>query len=343
MPEAYIVDAVRTPVGRRNGGFASTHPADLGAHVIRVLAERGDFDPAAIDDVVFGCLDAIGSQAGDIARTCALAAGLPETVPGVTIDRQCGSAQQAVHFAAQAVMSGTADLVIAGGVQKMSQFPIMSSFTAGEPYGAADPWSGSRGWQARYGSQEISQFRSAETIAREFGFDRSDLEQFALSSHQRAAAAQQEGRFATEMTPFEDVKQDEGVRPDTSLEKMAALKTLVPGGRLTAAVSSQISDASAALLIASADAVRDHGLTPRARIRQRGAGLAAAHRGRSGEDQRQRRRPRHRPPHWRVRCPDHDHPAARARAHRGPVRTADHVRGRRPGERHHPRTAELTR
>jgi acetyl-CoA C-acetyltransferase len=266
MPEAYIVDAVRTPVGRRNGGFASTHPADLGAQVIRTLTERGDFDPAAIDDVVFGCLDTIGSQAGDIARTCALAAGLPETVPGVTVDRQCGSSQQAVHFAAQAVMSGTADLVIAGGVQKMSQFPILSSFTAGEPYGATDPWSGSKGWQARYGDQEISQFRSAETIARDFGFERSDLEEFALSSHQRAATAQEEGRFAAEITPFEDVKQDEGVRADTSLDKMAALKTLVPGGRLTAAVSSQISDASAALLIASAEAVRTHGLTPRARI-----------------------------------------------------------------------------
>ncbi len=266
MSEAYIVDAARTPVGRRNGGFAGTHPADLGAHVIRTLTERGDFDPAAIDDVVFGCLDTIGSQAGDIARTCALAAGLPETVPGVTVDRQCGSSQQAVHFAAQAVMSGTADLIIAGGVQKMSQFPILSSFTAGEPYGATDPWSGSKGWQARYGDQEISQFRSAETIARDFGFERPDLEEFALRSHQRAAAAQEEGRFAAEITPFEDVKQDEGVRADTSLEKMAALNTLVPGGRLTAAVSSQISDASAALLIASETAVRTHGFTPRARI-----------------------------------------------------------------------------
>jgi acetyl-CoA C-acetyltransferase len=266
MPEAYIVDAARTPVGRRGGGFAATHPADLGAHVIRTLAERGDFDPAAIDDVVFGCLDAIGSQAGDIARTCALVAGLPETVPGVTVDRQCGSSQQAVHFAAQAVLSGTADLVVAGGVQKMSQYPILSSFVAGEPYGATDPWTGSKGWRARYGNQEISQFRSAETIASDFGFERSDLEEFALRSHQRAAAAQAEGRFAAEITPFEDVKQDEGVRPDTSLEKMAALKPLTPGGRLTAAVSSQISDAAAALLIASAEAVRTHGLTPRARI-----------------------------------------------------------------------------
>ena len=266
MAEAYIVDAVRTPVGRRNGGYADTHPADLGAHVIRELVQRGDFDPAAIDDVIFGCLDAIGSQAGDIARTSALVAGLPETVPGVTIDRQCGSAQQSVHFAAQAVMSGTADLIIAGGVQKMSQFPILSSFTAGEPYGATDPWSGSPGWHARYGAQEISQFRSAETIAEQWGFSREDMEQFALTSHQRALTAQREGRFDREIYRYDGVKQDEGPRADTSLDKMAGLKTLVPGGLLTAAVSSQISDASAALLVASEQAVKQHGLTPRARV-----------------------------------------------------------------------------
>jgi acetyl-CoA C-acetyltransferase len=266
MPDAYLVDAIRTPIGRRKGGFSTTHPADLGAHVIRTLVDRGDFDPAAIDDVIYGCLDAIGSQAGDIARTCALAAGLPETVPGVTIDRQCGSSQQAVHFAAQAVMSGTADLVVAGGVQKMTQFPILSSFEAGEPYGATDPWSGSKGWESRYGTQEISQFRSAETIAESFGCTRSDMEEFGLRSHQRAIQAREEGRFDREITPFEDVKHDEGPRADTSLEKMAALNTLVPGGRLTAAVSSQISDAAAAILVASDDAVRTHGLKPRARI-----------------------------------------------------------------------------
>lgn len=266
MPEAYIVDAVRTPVGRRGGGFADTHPADLGAHVIRTLVERGDFDPAAIEDVVYGCIDTIGSQAGDIARTCALAAGLPETVPGVTVDRQCGSSQQAVHFAAQAVMSGTSDLVLAGGVQKMSQYPILSSFAAGEPFGATDPWSGSSGWQSRYGDQEISQFNSAERIARDWGFERANMEQFALQSHQRALAARDDGRFDSEIAPFEDVKHDEGPRADTSLEKMAALKPLAPGGQVTAAVSSQISDASAALLIASEAAIRTHGFTPRARI-----------------------------------------------------------------------------
>jgi acetyl-CoA C-acetyltransferase len=266
MPEAYIVDAVRTPVGRRGGGFAAVHPADLGAHVIRTLVDRTDIDPAAIDDVIFGCLDQIGSQAGDIARTAALAAGLPETVPGVTIDRQCGSAQQAVHFAAQGVMSGTADLIIAGGVQKMSQYPILSAFGAGEPFGATDPWTGSNGWHERYGDQEISQFVAAERIAEQWGFTREDMEQYALASHQCAAAAQANGHFDREIAAYEGVQADEGPRPDTSLEKMASLKTLVPGGRLTAAVSSQISDASAALLIASEAAVRDHGLTPRARI-----------------------------------------------------------------------------
>ncbi|GGS27326.1 acetyl-CoA acetyltransferase [Streptomyces humidus] len=266
MPEAYIIDSLRTPVGRRGGGFAQTHPADLGAHVIRSLVGRGDFDPAAIDDVIFGCLDQIGSQAGDIARTCALAAGLPESVPGVTIDRQCGSSQQAVHFAAQAVMSGTADLIVAGGVQKMSQFPILSAFGAGEPYGATDPWTGSRGWQHRYGDQEISQFRSAEMIAEKWGLERSVMEEFALESHRRALAAQTEGRFDAEIMPFDGVTADEGPRPDTTLEKMAGLKTLTPGGRLTAAVSSQISDAASAMLIASEAAVRTHGFTPRARI-----------------------------------------------------------------------------
>ncbi|MET9486514.1 acetyl-CoA C-acetyltransferase [Nocardia sp. NPDC006630] len=266
MPEAYIVDATRTPVGRRKGGFSDTHPADLGAHVIRELVERGDFDPAAIDDVIYGCLDAIGSQAGDIARTAALAAGLPETVPGVTIDRQCGSSQQAVHFAAQAVMSGTCDLIIAGGVQKMTQYPILSSFTAGEPFGATDPWTGSKGWAARYGSAEVSQFRSAETIAEQWGISREDMERFALESHTRAVRARDEGRFDREISAFDGVTRDEGPRPDTTLEKMASLPALVPGGRVTAAVSSQISDASSAVLIASEAAVEAHGFTPRARI-----------------------------------------------------------------------------
>jgi acetyl-CoA C-acetyltransferase len=266
MGEAYIVDAVRTPVGRRRGGLSGVHPADLGAHPIRALIQRTGVDPAAVDDVIYGCIDAIGAQAGDIARTCALVAGLPEHVPGVTVDRQCGSGQQAVSFAAQAVMAGTADLVIAGGVQNMSQYPILSSFAAGEPFGARDPWSGSEGWRARYGDAEISQFNGAEMIAEKWGISREAMEEYSYESHQRALRAQAEGRFEREIAPLAGVSADEGPRADTSLEKMAALKPLTEGGRLTAAVSSQISDAAAALLIASGDAVRAHGLTPRARV-----------------------------------------------------------------------------
>jgi acetyl-CoA C-acetyltransferase len=266
VTEAYIVDAVRTAVGKRGGGFADEHPADMAAHVIRTVVDRHDLDPEAIDDVILGCLDNIGSQAGDIARTAALAAGLPESVPGVTVDRQCGSAQQAVHFAAQAVMSGTSDLIIAGGVQKMSQYPILSAFTAGEPFGSSDPWTGCRGWEARYGTQEISQFRGAEMIACQWKLTREDNEKFAYSSHQRAVAAIAEGRFTKEIAPYAGVIVDEGPRPDTSLEKMAKLPTLIEGGVLTAAVASQISDGAAALLIASQDAVDRFRLTPRARI-----------------------------------------------------------------------------
>jgi acetyl-CoA C-acetyltransferase len=262
MPEAYIVDAVRTPVGRRKGGLAAVHPADLAAHPIRHLAQRTGIDPAAIDDVILGCLDQVGAQAGDIARTAALAAGLPESVPGVTIDRQCGSSQQAVSFAAQAVMSGTSDLIVAGGVQNMTQYPIMSAFGVGAP----DPWTGCEGWAARYGDEEISQFRGAEMIAEKWGISRLEMEAFAYESHQRALLAIKEGRFEREIVPYGEVAVDEGPRADTSVEKMAELKALTEGGRLTAAVSSQISDGAAALLIASEQAVRDHGLTPRARV-----------------------------------------------------------------------------
>ncbi|MCW3472813.1 acetyl-CoA C-acetyltransferase [Rhodococcus pyridinivorans] len=266
MPEAYIIDAVRTPVGRRGGGLASSHPADMAAHVISTLTSRNDFDANEIDDVILGCLDNIGAQAGDIARTAALAAGLPESVPGVTIDRQCGSAQQAVHFAAQGVMSGTQDLVIAGGVQKMSQFPILCAFAAGEPYGSTDPWTGSDGWLNRFGDQEISQFRGAEMMADQWNLTREDCERFALTSHQRALHAIDEGRFEREIVEFAGISVDEGPRRETSLEKMAQLMTLAPNGKLTAAVASQISDGSAGLLIASEAAVKRYGFTPRARI-----------------------------------------------------------------------------
>jgi acetyl-CoA C-acetyltransferase len=265
MSEAYIVDAVRTPVGKRNGGLAHVHPADLGAHSIRALFDRVDVDPAAVDDVVFGCVDTIGPQAGDIARTCWLVAGMPDEVPGTTVDRQCGSSQQAVHFAAQAVMSGTADLVVAGGVQNMSAIPISAAMLAGEQYGFENPFSGSPGWQARYGTQEVSQFRSAEMIAEKWDITRDDMEAYAVESHERALRARADGRFAKEIVPLGDAVHDEGPR-EPDLDKIRALPTLVDGGRLTAAMASQLSDASAALLIASADAVRTHGLEPRARI-----------------------------------------------------------------------------
>ncbi|HEY1634304.1 MAG TPA: acetyl-CoA C-acetyltransferase [Acidimicrobiales bacterium] len=265
MSEAYIVDAVRTPVGKRGGGLSQVHPADLGAHVLEALVARTDVDPAAVEDVLLGCVDTIGPQAGDIARTCWLAAGLPEEVPGTTIDRQCGSSQQALHFAAQAVMSGTNDLVVAGGVQNMSMIPIASALTAAEPLGFSDPFSGSSGWVARYGTQEISQFRGAEMIADKWGVSREDMERFALESHRRALQAIAEGRFEQEIVAVDAVSTDEGPR-DTSLEKMSSLPALVDGGRLTAAVSSQISDAASAMLVASEAAVREHGLTPRARV-----------------------------------------------------------------------------
>ncbi len=266
MAEAYIIDAVRTPVGKRGGGLSQVHPADLGAFPLLQLMARTGVDPAAVEDVVFGCLDTIGPQAGDIARTSWLAAGLPEEVPGTTIDRQCGSSQQAVHFAAQAVMSGTADLIVAGGVQNMSMIPISSAMTVTEGMGLPALFSGSKGWKARYGDQEISQFRGADLIAEKWGISREDMEVFALESHRRAAQATDEGRFDNEIAPFEGVTADEGFRRETSLEKMATLKTIREDGRITAAVSSQISDAGAAMLIASEQAVKDHGLTPRARI-----------------------------------------------------------------------------
>jgi acetyl-CoA C-acetyltransferase len=266
MPEAYIVDAVRTPVGRKKGALAQMHSADLGAQPIKALIARTGIDPNAVDDVIYGCTDTIGSQAGDIARTCWLVAGLPDHVPGVTVDRQCGSAQQAVHFAAQAVMSGTQDLVIAGGVQNMNMIPMASAMLVGPQFGFPDPFSTSPGWLARYGDQEVGQFRSAEMIAEKWQCSRDEMEQFALESHQRAIAAIDAGRFVSEIVPVGDFAVDETPRRDTTLEKMATLKTLIEGGRVHAGVASQNSDASAALLIASEQAVKDHNLKPRARI-----------------------------------------------------------------------------
>ena len=264
--EAYIVEAVRTPVGKKNGSLAAMHPADMGAHVLRHLVSRAGIDPGAVEDVVFGCVDTIGPQAGDIARSCWLAAGFPEHVPGTTIDRQCGSAQQAVHFAAQGVASGTQDLVIAGGVQNMNQIPISAAMFAGQAYGFNNPFNGSEGWSARYGGQEVNQIAAAEMIAEKWRISRRDMEEFALNSNQRAQAAIDSGFFEREIAPVGAFACDETVRPGTSLERMAALQPVRPGGRITAAVSSQIADGASAMLIASAQALKDHHLTPRARI-----------------------------------------------------------------------------
>lgn len=265
MTEAYIVDAVRTPVGKKNGALSSIHPIDLGAGVIRSVMNRIDLDPSAVDDVIFGCVDAIGGQAGNIARTSWLAAGLPEEVPGTTVDRQCGSSQQALHFAVQAVLSGTADLILAGGVQNMSRIPISAAMTVGRDFGFDDPFSGSTAWANRYGDQEVSQFHGAELIAEKWGISREDMERWALRSHDRAHAAIAEGRFAREIVPVGDFAVDEGPR-QTSLEAMARLQPLRPGGRLTAALASQISDGASAVLVASESAVKAHNLVPRARI-----------------------------------------------------------------------------
>src|SRR4029453_16506419 len=195
MPGAYLVDAVRTPVGRRGGGLSQIHPADLGGYVLAALMERTGVDPGAVDDVVFGCVDTVGGQAGDIARTCWLVAGLPDEVPGTTVDRQCGSSQQAIHFAAQAVMSGTADLVVAGGVQQMSQIPISSAMLVAGDLGFSDPFTTSPGWVARYGDEPLSQFRSAQMIAEKWDISREAMEEDAPESHRRAVQAIDDGRF----------------------------------------------------------------------------------------------------------------------------------------------------
>ncbi|KRF11594.1 acetyl-CoA acetyltransferase [Nocardioides sp. Soil797] len=270
MNQAYIIDAVRTPVGKRGGALADMHSADLGAHSIKALLERTGVDPGAVDDVIMGCCDTIGSQAGDVARTAWLVAGLPDHVPGVTIDRQCGSSQQAVHFAAQGVMSGTQDLVVAGGLQNMSAIPISAAMLVAEQYGFTTPFAQSPGWVQRYGDVEVSQFNSAQMIAEKWDLSREEMERFALSSHERARTAIAEGRFRNEIAPVTladgSVFADDQCPRETSLEKMAGLQPLQPGGRITAGVASQICDGSAALLIASEAAVEEHGLKPRARI-----------------------------------------------------------------------------
>jgi acetyl-CoA C-acetyltransferase len=263
MAEAYIVGAVRTPVGTRKGALAGVHPADLAAHVLRELVDRTGIDPSAVEDVIMGCVVQLGPQAGDIARTAWLSAGLPQSVPGVTIDRQCGSSQQALHFAAQGVMSETQDLVIAAGVENMAMVPMGTNAAVVKQLGASTKGGG---WVERYGDQEISQFRGAQLMCEKWGFSRDDLERFALESHRRAIRAIDEGRFAGQITPIAGADTDEGARRDTSLEQMAQLEVLRNGWEITAAVASQMSVGAAALLIASEEALRTHNLTPLARV-----------------------------------------------------------------------------
>ncbi len=265
MTDAYILDAVRTPTGRRRGGLSNIHGADLGAHILKTLVDRNNIPDVDYDDVIFGCVDTIGPLAGDIARTSWLAAGLSDQVPGTTVDRQCGSSQQAVHFASQAVMAGVNDVVIAGGVQTMSQIPIGSSMLAGQPLGFNDPFSGSLGWVSRYGDAEVSQYNAAQMIADKWKLSREAMESFALESHRRALSAIQQGFFSREIQPLEELDMDETPR-NTSMEKMAELDPLAEGGTITAAVSSQTCDGASGILIVSEEALRRYNLTPRAKI-----------------------------------------------------------------------------
>ena len=263
MRDAVIVEAVRTPTGKRNGGLAGMHSADLSAHVLRALAERSGIDPGLVDDVIWGCVMQVGEQTFDIARTAVLSAGWPESVPGVTIDRQCGSSQQAVHFAAAGVISGQYDLVVAGGVEVMSRTPMGSTFTA-SPIGVD--------YIARYGSDFPNQGIGAEDIADSYGLSRAQLDEFALVSHERAAAAIDEGRFAAQIAPVTTpdgaiVDTDEGVRRGGTIDKLGSLKPAYKeGGKITAANSSQISDGSAALLITTSEKAAHLGLTPIVRV-----------------------------------------------------------------------------
>ncbi|WP_433681326.1 acetyl-CoA C-acetyltransferase [Nocardia sp. CA-119907] len=265
LRDAYVIDAVRTPVGKRNGALAAVHPADLGAAALRGLLDRNSIDPAMVDDVIVGCVDNIGPQAGNIGRTMWLTAGYPEEVPGVTVDRQCGSSQQAINFAAQAIMSGTAEVVVAGGVQNMSAIPISAAMLAGKEYGFDSPFVGAQGWDHRYGTGEVSQFNGAQMIADKWNISREEMERWALRSHERARDAIKNGRFDREIVPVGEFWIDQCPR-ETTLEKMASLPVLAEGGTLTAAVASQISDGASATLLASEWAVEAYGLRPRARI-----------------------------------------------------------------------------
>ena len=263
MNDAVIVAAVRTPVGKRNGALSSIHPADLSAHILDHLVERTDIDPVNVDDVVWGCVSQVGEQTFDIARTSVLSAGWPESVPGTTIDRQCGSSQQAVHFAAAGLIAGQYDITVAGGVESMSRIPMGSAQAGGNPFGGR--------YIERYGLEAPNQGIGAEMIADKWALSRQQLDEFALVSHERAAAATEAGLFAAEIAPIEVdghlVSADEGIRPGGTLEKLASLRPAFrEDGRITAANASQISDGSAALLMMTSEAAAKFGLIPLARV-----------------------------------------------------------------------------
>ncbi|MEF9874147.1 MAG: beta-ketoacyl synthase N-terminal-like domain-containing protein, partial [Glutamicibacter sp.] len=248
MPEAYIIDALRTPVGRRGKSLAHMHPLDLAAAPLAELVNRNNIDSEQYDEVILGCIDQLGPQAMDIARNAWLAAGLSEHVPGTTVERQCGSGQQAISYAAQAVMSGSSDLVVAGGVQSMSSIPLSYSNSAAKDFGFPDPYTGSTLWASRYGEQEISQFRGAEMMAERWSLTRTQLEDFAAASHERALNAQAQGYFDREILALDSLAADEGPRP-VDRAKMQSLAPIAEGGAHTAATASQMSDGAAMLLI----------------------------------------------------------------------------------------------
>jgi acetyl-CoA acyltransferase len=269
MRDAVIVGAVRTPVGRRKGGLADVHPVDLSGHVLRALAERAGLDPTLVEDVIWGCVSQVGDQSWNVGRNAVLAAGWPESVPGTTLDRQCGSSQQALHFAAAAVISGQADLVVAGGVESMTRVPMGSSAGDGLPFGddVRARYRGVEGF-ADGAPVPFSQGVGAEMIAQRWGFSRAQLDEYSLASHERAAASQDGGAFDAEITPVGAVKADEGIRRDTSLERLAELPTpFKTDGVVTAGSASQISDGAAALAVTTSEWARRHGLTPMARVR----------------------------------------------------------------------------
>jgi acetyl-CoA acyltransferase len=263
MRDAVIVEAVRTPVGRRNGAYKDTHPVDLSAHVLNALAERTGIDPVVVDDVVWGCVDQVGEQALNVARNAVLGAGWPESVPGTSIDRQCGSSQQAVHFAAAGVMSGQYDVAVAGGVEVMTRVPMGSSIgtNVGFPFGPK--------MLSRYEGQSINQGLGAEMIAQRWGFSREQVDEFSLESHRKAAAAVDSGAFAKQyaVVPGTGLEVDEGIRRDTTIDKLAGLRpAFAEDGLITAGNSSQISDGAGALLVTTSEKAAELGLRPLVRL-----------------------------------------------------------------------------